>query len=77
MVANISLGQAKMKKIASLPKEVFETSGLVFYQNKYLITHNDGGHKSEIYVLNVDGELVKTINIDDTKKQRLGRFNTR
>lgn len=63
------MGQAKMKKIAALPDAVYETSGLELYKGKYLITHNDGGHKSEIYVTDLKGELVKKINIDDTKNR--------
>ncbi len=65
----VSMGQAKMKKVIKLPKVVYETSGLEFYQDKYLITHNDGGHKSEIFILNTLGELVKKINIEDTKNR--------
>ena len=69
LMANISLGQAKMKKIADLPKDVFETSGLALFQDKYLVTHNDGGNKSEIYVVDLKGNFVKKINIDDTKNR--------
>jgi hypothetical protein len=61
--------QLRMKKIAKLPSKMYETSGLVYYKNKYLITHNDGGNKSEIFVLNTKGEEVKTINIKDTKNR--------
>lgn len=59
--------QIRLKKIVDLPKKMYETSGLLFYKNKYLITHNDGGNKSEIYVLNQKGENIKTIDIEDTK----------
>lgn len=62
-------GQAKLKKVAKLPSFIFETSGLVYYQNKYLITHNDAGNKSEIYVLDHKGKLVQTIDIKDTKNK--------
>ncbi len=56
-----------MKKIANLPNKIYETSGLELFQNKYLISHNDGGNKSDIYVLNLKGELIKTIDIDEAK----------
>lgn len=69
MATITAMGQAKLKKIADLPKSVYETSGLVYYKNEYLITHNDGGHKSEIFVLNLKGEVVKKINIKDTKNR--------
>lgn len=68
-MSTTAIGQVKMKKINDLPKSIYETSGLVYYQNKYLITHNDGGHKSEIYVLNLKGELLKKIDIEDTKNR--------
>jgi hypothetical protein len=56
--------QAKMEKIAGLDKDLKETSGLVYYQNKYLISHNDGGNKSEIFVMNLAGNLLRKIEID-------------
>lgn len=64
-----SVAQVKMKKIATLDKDVIETSGLVFYQNKYLITHNDGGHRSELYVMDLNGEIDRVIDIEDAKNE--------
>ena len=61
--------QLKVVKIKTLPKSMVETSGLVFYQNKYLITHNDGGNKSELFVLDTLGTLIKTISLKDTKNK--------
>lgn len=54
-----------LKKIASLSDKLHETSGLVFYKDKYLITHNDGGHKSEIYVISKEGKIKRKIDIKD------------
>lgn len=62
-------GQLKVKKVNDLPDKMYETSGLVYVNGKYLITHNDGGHKSELYVLDEDGEEVGEINIKDTKNR--------
>jgi hypothetical protein len=59
----------KLVKVAKLPTIMYETSGLIFYQNKYIITHNDGGNKSEIYLLNLKGELVKTIDVDEVNNK--------
>jgi hypothetical protein len=59
--------QLSMVRIAELPEKMYETSGLVFYQDKYLLTHNDGGNKSEIFVLDLKGNLVKTISLSETK----------
>jgi hypothetical protein len=61
--------QVKMKKITRLNTLLTETSGLVFYQNKYLITHNDGGNRSELFVLDLNGEIIKRINVLDTKNR--------
>ncbi|MGV6862303.1 MAG: hypothetical protein ACWA41_11060 [Putridiphycobacter sp.] len=61
------MAQIKLKKLSKLPNKIYETSGLIIYQNKYLITHNDGGNKSEIFVLSKSGELLKTIDVEDTK----------
>ncbi len=69
MISAIAMGQAKLKKVADLPKKVIETSGLAYFKNEFLITHNDGGHKSEIYVMNLKGEIVKKINVKDTKNR--------
>ena len=56
-----------MTKIAELPDKMAETSGLVLYDSKYLITHNDGGNKAELFVLSLEGQHLKTIEIEDTK----------
>jgi hypothetical protein len=54
-------------KICDLETKLYETSGLAIIENKYLVTHNDGGNKSEIYILNLKGELLKTIDVDEAK----------
>jgi len=61
--------QLDVLKIKSLSHSMNETSGLVFYQNKYLITHNDGGNKSELFVLDTLGNLIKKINLIDTRNK--------
>jgi len=55
-----------IKKISDLPKWSYESSGLIFYKNK-LITHNDGGHRPELYVLNEKGKHEHTISIQNVK----------
>ena len=54
-------------KIADLPKGLYETSGLAIFNRKYLVTHNDGGNKTEVYILNFKGQLLKTIEVDEAK----------
>ncbi|MFK8037436.1 MAG: hypothetical protein AB8B74_04050 [Crocinitomicaceae bacterium] len=62
------MGKSKLDltKIADLPKWLYESSGLAYFQNKF-ITHNDGGNKAELYVLNEKGKHEKTISIQDVK----------
>jgi hypothetical protein len=62
-----SFGQLKLYKVAKLPKKLYETSGIVFYDRKYILSINDSGNKSEIYVLDKKGNYIKTINVLDTK----------
>lgn len=64
---NTLVAQLSMVRLAELPEKMHETSGLVFYQDKYLLTHNDGGNKPEIFVLDLKGSLVKTISLSETK----------
>lgn len=70
LLLSTSLGIAKTKvdyeKIADLPTWLYESSGLVYYQNK-LITHNDGGNRAELYVLNEKGKHENTIYVQDVK----------
>ena len=54
-------------KIAKLPKVMHETSGLALYQKKYLLTHNDSGNKPKLFVLNLNGALIKVITIINAK----------
>jgi hypothetical protein len=61
--------QLDIVKINALPQTIIETSGLVFYQKKYLITHNDGGNKSQLFVLDTLGNLIKKIKLVDTKNK--------
>jgi hypothetical protein len=61
------IGQLRVKKMIELPSKIYETSGLIYYKNKYIITHNDGGNKSEIFILNRKGQLLKTIDVKGEK----------
>lgn len=63
----VGTGQLTMTKIAELPEKMHETSGLVFYGGKYLITHNDGGNKSALYIYNIQSETYQTLELEETK----------
>lgn len=58
-----------MVRLAELPEEMHETSGLVLYNEKYLLTHNDGGNEAEIFVLDLNGNHIKTIELVETKNR--------
>lgn len=49
--------------IADLDDKVDETSGLASSYN-HLITHNDRGGKNELYVIDLNGEVVSTITVN-------------
>jgi len=48
----------EIRTIASLPNAIEESSGLVFYNDSILITHNDSGDKPILYFINLKGKLV-------------------
>ncbi|WP_461489283.1 hypothetical protein [Pontibacter sp. HJ8] len=51
-------------KLASLPAEVKESSGIVFLaKDKTYVTHNDAGNKPYLYIINEKGKLLQTIKL--------------
>lgn len=53
------------EKLANLPNEVEESSGLVALPQQGLyLTHNDAGNKPYLYKLNEEGQLIETIKLD-------------
>ena len=54
-----------LARIASLPSSIEESSGLVFYNDSILITHNDSGDKPIIYFINLKGKLVDQVLIEN------------
>ncbi|MGB0933939.1 MAG: hypothetical protein ACPGU5_06625 [Lishizhenia sp.] len=55
------------KLIQPLNPKIKESSGLVVLKNGNFLTINDGGNKSEIFVLNKKGVLIHTCEIEDEK----------
>lgn len=58
---------AKEEEEYQLSKKLDEISGLELLNDTTLIAFNDGGNKSEIYLLNLKGEILREVNILDTK----------
>ena len=52
-----------------LSEKLNEISGLELLNDTTLIAFNDGGNKSELYLLNLEGEILRTVNILDTKNR--------
>jgi hypothetical protein len=52
-------------RIAKLPKYLKEISGLIFYNDTLLIAHNDGGDDPLIYLINLKGEEIHRVLIEN------------
>ena len=61
--------QAQVTEHFTLDDKLNEISGLETLNDSTLIAFNDGGNKSEVYLLNLKGELLRTVNILDTKNR--------
>lgn len=55
----------KLQRIATLPATISESSGLVFYNDSLLITHNDSGDKPQLYFINLKGKLVGQVLVEN------------
>jgi hypothetical protein len=53
----------------SLPKQIQESSGVIYFDNA-IWTHNDGGNKAVLYKLHAEtGEVLKDITINDVENK--------
>ena len=60
-----SWAQGDIQVVGSLPQQIFETSGLIYYDGK-LITHNDSGNLAQLYELDtVSLEIPRTVTIEN------------
>jgi hypothetical protein len=67
LITNIGFAGVSIKKIAKLPADLRETSGVELFKDKYILSHNDSGNEPELFVFNLKGELVKRILIKNVK----------
>src|SRR6218665_351702 len=51
---------ATYRKVASLPKQLQEISGLAFIDDSTMVAHNDSGDSAQIYLLSTKAKLVNT-----------------
>ncbi len=57
--------QVSATTIGTLPEDVLESSGLIYYNNK-LITHNDSGNSPRLYEVDtLSSQIIRTITIDN------------
>lgn len=60
---------AQVEESYAISDKLNEISGLEVLNDSTLIAFNDGGNKSEIYLLSLEGEILRTIDILDTKNR--------
>jgi hypothetical protein len=58
---------ATYKKVASLPKELQEISGLAFIDDSTIVAHNDSGDSAKIYLISTSAKLLKTVKLSGAK----------
>lgn len=57
--------QVSATLVGTLPEDVLESSGLIYYNNK-LITHNDSGNSPRMYEIDtLSSQIIRTITIDN------------
>ncbi|MGB5431230.1 T9SS C-terminal target domain-containing protein [Eudoraea sp.] len=57
--------QVSATLVGTLPEDVLESSGLIYYKNK-LITHNDSGNSPRMYEIDtLSSKIIRTITIDN------------
>jgi hypothetical protein len=57
--------QASVSIVGTLPEDVPESSGLIYYKNR-LITHNDSGNSPRLYELDtLSSQIIRTITINN------------
>jgi hypothetical protein len=61
----LGLAQDNARELGMLPEAVFETSGLIFHNNK-IITHNDSGNKAQLFELDtISLQITRTVTISN------------
>lgn len=67
LCASMGLSQENVRELGQLPEVVFETSGLIYYNNK-IITHNDSGNSAQLFELDtISLQIGRTITITNAE----------
>ena len=64
-ISFLSFSQKKL--VAELPHKLKEISGLAFLNDSVLIAHNDSGNEAEIYFLDLLGNKIHTVVIENAQ----------
>jgi hypothetical protein len=57
----------KVQRLGRLSEELSESSGLIFYNDTLLVSHNDSGDKPYLYFINLKGKVVHQILVENVK----------
>jgi len=63
----LAVASATVKKVATLPKELQEISGLTMINDSTLVAHNDSGDSSMIYLLSLKGKIRNKVQLTGVK----------
>jgi len=53
----------------NLPESLVEISGMEFLNDSTLVAINDGGNEAVLYLMNTEGELIKTVKIENASNK--------
>jgi len=62
---SFNLSFAQKKKVGTLSEDLKEISGLTFINENVMVGHNDGGDAPKLYLMDVKGNLLHTVLVDD------------
>ena len=65
LLSLVGLAQDDISVVGPLPQQVWETSGLIFYNGK-LITHNDSGNTAQLFEIDTTSlQITRTVTISN------------
>jgi len=63
------IGFGQLKEFAFLPESLNEISGLEQLNDSTFVAINDGGDKANLYLINLKGEIIKTVRVYNAKNK--------
>jgi hypothetical protein len=65
----VNVASAQLLEYHELPESLSEISGLELLNDSTLIAFNDGGGKARLYLLNMQGKVIKKVDITNAKNK--------